>query len=72
MAVKVRETLAHLHYWVVEMPRAASTDEVLHAFGSSSRIAFIDMVGGVSALNIVKEMMADLGRPHDNLYEVAL
>lgn len=72
MAVKVPETLAHLHYWVVEMPRAASKDEVLQAFGSSSRIAFVDMGGGVSALNVVKEMMADLGRPNDNLYEVAL
>ena len=72
MAVKVPETLAHLHYWVVEMPRAASREEVLQAFGSSSRIAFIDMAEGLSALNVVKEMMADLGRPHDNLYEVAL
>lgn len=72
MAVKVPETLAHLHYWVVEMPHAATKDEVLQALGSSSRIAFVDMAGGVTALNVVKEMMADLGRPHDNLYEVAL
>jgi glyceraldehyde-3-phosphate dehydrogenase (NAD(P)) len=72
MAVKVPQTLAHLHYWVVEMPRAASKEEVLHAFGSSSRIALIDLAEGISALNVVKEMMADLGRPHDNLYEVAL
>src|SRR3546814_1531400 len=27
---------------------------------------------GLAAINTVKEMMADLGRPHDNLYEVAL
>ena len=72
MAVKVPETLAHLHYWVVEMPRAASKEEVLQAFATSSRIAFIDVENGISALNVVKEMMADLGRPHDNLYEVAL
>src|SRR3546814_11046722 len=25
-----------------------------------------------ASINTVKEMMADLGRPHDNLYEVAL
>jgi glyceraldehyde-3-phosphate dehydrogenase (NAD(P)) len=30
------------------------------------------MGSGLSALNTVKELMADLGRPHDNLYEVAL
>lgn len=72
MAVKVPQTLAHLHYWSVEMPRAATRDEVLAAFGASTRIALIRMDDGLDALNAVKEMMADLGRPHDNLYEVAL
>lgn len=72
MAVKVPQTLAHLHYWSVEMTRAATRDEVLAAFGASSRIALIRMDDGLDALNAVKEMMADLGRPHDNLYEVAL
>ncbi|MES2915053.1 MAG: type II glyceraldehyde-3-phosphate dehydrogenase [Pseudomonadota bacterium] len=72
MAVKVPETLAHLHYWTVQMTRAASKDEVLAAFRASSRIALIRMGDGLDALNAVKEMMADLGRPHDNLYEVAL
>jgi glyceraldehyde-3-phosphate dehydrogenase (NAD(P)+) (phosphorylating) len=72
MAVKVPETLAHLHYWVVQMTRPADKEEVLSAFRSSSRIALIRIGDGLSALNCVKEMMADLGRPHDNLYEVAL
>ncbi len=30
------------------------------------------MGDGLTALNTVKELMADLGRPRDNLYEVAL
>lgn len=72
MAVKVPETLAHLHYWVVELPRAASKDEVLAAFAHSSRIALIDYRNGLPALNTVKEMMSDLGRPRSDLYEVAL
>lgn len=72
MAVKVPETLAHLHYWTVQLTREASKDEVLDAFRTSSRIAFIRMADGLTALNTVKELMADLGRPHDNLYEVAL
>lgn len=72
MAVKVPETLAHLHYWSVQMPRAASKDEVLNAFRTSSRIALINTGDGLVALNTVKEFMADRGRPHDNLYEVAL
>lgn len=72
MAVKVPETLAHLHYWSVQMTRAASKDEVLNAFRTSSRIALINTGDGRVALNTVKELMADRGRPHDNLYEVAL
>ena len=72
MAVKVPETLAHLHYWSIQMTRAASKGEVLDAFRTSSRIALINMGDGLVALNTVKELMADRGRPHDNLYEVAL
>lgn len=72
MAVKVPETLAHLHYWSVQMTRHARKDEVLDAFRTSSRIAFIRMSDGLVALNAVKELMTDRGRPHDNLYEVAL
>ena len=72
MAVKVPETLAHLHYWSVQMTRRASKDEVLAAFRGSSRIALIRTGDGLVALNSVKELMADRGRPYDNLYEVAL
>ena len=72
MAVKVPETLAHLHYWAVQLTRRATKDEVLDAFRTSSRIALIQIADGLVALNSVKELMADRARPHDNLYEVAL
>ena len=72
MAVKVPETLAHLHYWSVQTTRPASKEEVLQAFKTSSRIALIRNDEGLVALNLVKELMADRGRPHGNLYEVAL
>ena len=72
MAVKVPETIGHLHYWSVQMTRPASKDAVLSAFAASSRIALIRTTDGLGALNAVKEMMSDLGRPHGNLYEVAL
>ncbi|MEX2472817.1 MAG: type II glyceraldehyde-3-phosphate dehydrogenase [Gemmatimonadota bacterium] len=72
MAVKVPETLAHLHYWTVQLTRQASKEEVLAAFRTSSRIAFIRTDEGLPAINSVKELTADLGRPHANLYEVAL
>ncbi len=72
MAVKVPETLAHLHYWSVQLTRESTKEEVLAAFRTSSRIALINIGDGLVALNSVKELMADRGRPHDNLYEVAL
>ena len=72
MAVKVPETLAHLHYWAVKLTRPASKEEVLAAFRTSSRIAFIRTDEGLTAINTVRELMSDLGRPHANLYEVAL
>ena len=72
MAVKAPETLAHLHYWTVQLTRSVTKEEVLDAFGASTRIMPVRMSDGLTALNAVKELMADLGRPHDNLYEVAL
>ena len=72
MAVKVPETLAHLHYWNVELSRAADREEVLAAFHSSTRIAMVRLDDGLTGINSVKELMADLKRPNDNLYEVAL
>jgi glyceraldehyde-3-phosphate dehydrogenase (NAD(P)) len=72
MAVKVPETLAHLHYWNVRLTRACSTGDVLDAFRTSSRIALIRGDNGLAALNSVKECMLDIGRPRGDLYEVAL
>jgi glyceraldehyde-3-phosphate dehydrogenase (NAD(P)) len=72
MAVKVPETLSHLHYWNVRLTRATSVDEVLDAFRTSSRIALIRADNGLVAINSVKEWMLDIGRPHGDLYEVAL
>ena len=72
MAVKVPETIGHLHYWSVRMTRAASKEEVIEALLASSRIAAVRTVDGLGSLNAIKELMADLGRPYANLYEVAL
>lgn len=72
MAVKVPETLAHLHYWSVQLTRKASREDVVEAFRTSSRIKLIRMSDGLSAINTVKEMMGDAERPRGDLYEVAL
>tara|TARA_R110001592_G_scaffold68626_2_gene210305 strand:- start:435 stop:1454 length:1020 start_codon:yes stop_codon:yes gene_type:complete len=72
MAVKVPETLSHLHYWNVRLTRKATKEEVLEAFRSSSRITFINYSDGLVSNNTVKEKYMDMGRPWGDMYEVAL
>lgn len=72
IAVKVPETIGHLHTWSIELTRDATKEEVLTAFSVSPRILLVDSKSGLSAVNTIKEWMADVGRPHSNLYEVAL
>jgi glyceraldehyde-3-phosphate dehydrogenase (NAD(P)) len=72
MAVMVPETIGHVHFWSAELSRPADRDEVLNAFRESSRIAFVKMSDGLTGINTIKELMADIGRPRGNLYEVAM
>ena len=72
VAVKVPETLSHLHYWNVQLTRNSSNEEVLAAFATSSRTAFIQYADGLTANNVVKELMLGLNRPYGDMYEVAL
>jgi glyceraldehyde-3-phosphate dehydrogenase (NAD(P)) len=72
MAAKVPETIGHLHYWTVQLTRPVDNAEIIAAFRRSSRIALIRWGDGLSGINTVVELMADLGRPREDLYEVAL
>jgi glyceraldehyde-3-phosphate dehydrogenase (NAD(P)) len=72
IAAKAAHTQTHNHYWIVEMTREASREEVIDAFRAAPRIAFIRMSDGVVALNSTIELMKDLGRPRGDMWEVAL
>ena len=72
VAVKVPETLGHLHFWSVDLAREAGREEVLGALVSTPRVAPLRTGDGLGALNAVKELALDVGRPHGDLYEVAL
>lgn len=72
IAAKGAHTQTHNHYWVVELSRAASRSEVVAAFASAPRIAFIRMKDGIVALNSTVELMKDIGRPRGDMWEVAL
>jgi glyceraldehyde-3-phosphate dehydrogenase (NAD(P)) len=72
IAVVAAHTISHLHAWSVELTRPANQDEVLAAFRAAPRIAFLHMAKGVVALNSTLELMADLGRPRGDMWEVGL
>lgn len=42
MAVKAPETLAHLHYWTVQLTRPAAKEEVLDAVGTSPHDSVVE------------------------------
>jgi len=71
-AVKVPETLSHLHYWNVQLTGKSNEEEILNAFKNSTRISLINYDDGLSANNSVKELMLTLNRPYGDMYEVAL
>jgi glyceraldehyde-3-phosphate dehydrogenase (NAD(P)) len=72
IAAKAAHTQTHNHYWVVELTREASREDVLEAFRAAPRIAFIRMSDGIVALNSTIELMKDLGRPRGDMWEVAV
>lgn len=71
-AIKVSQTLSHLHYWNVKLKKQTSKEEVLNAFKTSSRIKLIQYDQGLVSNNTIKEMFLDMGRPWGDMYEVAL
>lgn len=71
-AVKVPQTLSHLHYWNVQLSKKVDKETILAAFRTSSRILLIDYDDGLTANNVVKEWMLSKGRPYGDMYEVAL
>jgi glyceraldehyde-3-phosphate dehydrogenase (NAD(P)) len=64
--------LSHIHYVMVETTRPISLNEVRQALWEEPRIAFVHSNNGLVALNSVIELMRDLGRPRNDLWEVAL
>ncbi len=72
LAVVAAHTTSHLHAWSVELTRPATKDEVLTAFRAAPRIAFLRADEGLVALNSTIELMADLGRPRGDMWEVGL
>ena len=71
-AIKVPETLSHMHYWNVKLKKKTTKEEVIEAFKRSTRIKLIQYDQGLVSNNTIKEMFLDMGRPWGDMYEVAL
>lgn len=72
IAAKASHTQSHQHFWIVDLAREATRDEVLEAFRNAPRVATIRADEGIVALNSTIELMKDLERPRGDMWEVAL
>jgi glyceraldehyde-3-phosphate dehydrogenase (NAD(P)) len=72
MAATSPVNLSHLHFAMVETTRALTLDQLRCALWEEPRIAFVRSSDGLAALNSVIELMRDLGRPRNDLWEVAV
>ena len=64
--------LAHLHYAMIETTKRVSLQEMGEALWEEPRIAFVRSQEGLVALNTVVELMRDLRRPRNDMWEVAV
>ncbi len=72
MAAAGPYNLSHIHFAMVETTRPVSVDELRDALWDAPRIAFVRADEGLVALNSVIELMRDLDRPRDDMWEVAV
>lgn len=72
MAVKASHTQSHQHFWVVDLTRQTTRDEILEIFEATPRIAMMRTTDGFVAVNSTHEFMKDLGRPRGDMWEVGL
>ena len=64
--------LSHIHFAMVETKRPVSVQELSHALWEEPRIAYVRSSDGLVALNSVIELMRDLNRTRNDMWEVAV
>jgi glyceraldehyde-3-phosphate dehydrogenase (NAD(P)) len=64
--------LSHMHYAMVETQNPVSLTELRHALWEEPRLAFVRSSDGLVAMNSVIELMRDLGRPRNDMWEVGI
>jgi glyceraldehyde-3-phosphate dehydrogenase (NAD(P)) len=64
--------LSHIHFAMVETIRSVSLDELRDALRDAPRVAFVRAADGLVSLNAVIELMRDLDRSRNDMWEVAV
>jgi len=64
--------LSHLHFAMVETTGPVSLGELRQALWEEPRVAFVHGSDGLVALNSVIELMRDLRRPRNDMWEVSV
>lgn len=64
--------LSHLHFAMVETAHPVSVEELREALLAEPRIAFVRGSDGLESLSSVIELMRDLDRPRNDMWEVAV
>ena len=64
--------LSHMHYAMVETEKPVSLKELRHALWEEPRLAFVRSSDGLVAMNSVIELMRDLGRPRNDMWEIGI
>lgn len=72
IAVAAPFNLSHLHTVFIELTESVDRKEVLRFFRETSRVVLVKMSDGVEGMNSVIEIARDLGRPRNDLWEVAV
>lgn len=72
MAVKASHTRSHQHFWVVDLARESTRDEILAVFKETPRVAMMRTSDGFVAVNSTHEYLKDIGRPRGDMWEVGL
>ena len=72
MAVKVPTTIAHAHMVEVKVKRDVVKEDVVKVFEDATRIILLSSNEGYTSTAKIIEKFRDLGRPRNDMYEVAI
>jgi glyceraldehyde-3-phosphate dehydrogenase (NAD(P)+) (phosphorylating) len=72
MALLVPTTLMHQHNLMIELESSLNMDDLIEKFEKTSRIILVSALKGLGSTAEVMEFARELGRPRNDLYEIAV